>query len=86
MRNIYTEEEKLYIKLNYRTKSNVEIGKYLNRSAASIRKKRFKLKLNRTPKQLKKIRQRNPNLFQKKKQTKIISDKGALLMFGVISK
>lgn len=86
MKPPYSITEIAFLKESYQLLGNVEIGKRLNRSPASIRKKRYALKLFRTPEQLKKIWQRNPNLFKKRKLDKFINkDISSFLMFGNLS-
>jgi len=79
MNPLYTINDIAYIERNYRNRSNKELGIRLKRSAASVRKKRYKLGFNRTQLQLKRIFQRNSNLF---KSDNIKHDTGSELMFG----
>lgn len=48
-----------YLKANFKSKGDVEIGEALGRKCKSIEKKRFYLKLNRTKSQTTKIKKRN---------------------------
>ncbi len=82
----YNKDDIELIKQNFRTWSNTELGVKLNRSAASIRKKRFNLGFDRTPAELKRIRQRNPNLFKSGDSNNgiklITNDKGYMYVVG----
>ena len=79
----YNRIELAYIKYSYRDMSNKELGAIINRSPASIRKKRHAMSCNRTPAELKRIFQRNNNLYKKGADTRplIKSDRGMTFMF-----